>query len=1263
MAKFRKKLKSKGKRWVKGQSSVTNPDSKKYRSQAQINFCKPIFGGTVQNEGKSLLTQNKLKEHDNITNSYGFNKSKPDDVMSHTSASTYKTFETFASDWSSCTNPSFNRLLKNFSSNSYLHKEMLAILAALTEVIKANGGKETSTEYFAALITTLQTTLSNGQDDCEDSVTAMVSLLSMGMKCVPKEVLCTKFGTTTQTLLTTLAKFAESDNNNLLKSVLSCLSLLLRIQEKIVWSHSSTVQVYDAILNFIIHSKPKIRKAAQHAVCAILKSNKDLMHPISGYTATYCTKVLTSGTTASNTTTVLHVLTLLKELMPIFPKKELKPLCEEVLKLMTLNHPLLLSCGFQVFHGLFVSYPSSELVLTSTLNAKLLMALFDYRPTPIDTQPTLAWLAVQQEAYICLSKSDLSLCISQLKRIFKVCIELWVNGNTELLKASGSTLRILIEECIGHATDSTYHQSISVLFNLVTQCLSYQYKNACSQVLHTLSTFFKFYGKCAPSIFLECIKSLGQLRDSNEITFVNELEMTIGAGIKYIGPEYIISDKVIPLKVDDVGEFKRSWLLPVLKDSISNSTLKCYIDHFLPLALKCREMYENALKANDKITAISYDLLESQIWALLASFCSNPSDISTSFRIIARTMGTMLSSRKELRDTILVSLRKLIASVSKNDDVPDDKEQLSYFAKNFLPICLNLYTNPAHGTDEQATRFSALETIKMYLTLSDDEIKEQLFNKCCGMLDNSKDADHTVIESILDIIGVLVPYQSVKTLKSFFDSRISKAKQLKNFKEEKKYFRILEEICSSKSLTCNKFVKKNFENIQNFILSTAQNAAATSRGPRLRCLAHLLDHTDDDNVIQSILTHLPEAVLCCKGSTVNKRCRECAFSLINKMALLAIKVENGLENFLNALSAGLAGSIPMMSCTILALASVLHNRKDEINSIQFETILSNICLLITTGTREVVSSALSFIKVMITSFSDGLMPYLSTILSSLSKMTDDCKRKFRQETKNIYQRLVRKFGTNLIIQMVPNTDVQTHVRLRALNKESERLKRNKEKRTKEKINDKVDVDFSLKTKPKTFEEILAECEEDDELETNLNQIPKAKQEKGRKKKSADNYLHESEDDILDFTEATSNRKILMSKPKSEHNTNIHKLSSVDDSIKTAPDGRLIITDEPQAPTKSGIDEEDVDDNDSDNDMPSKKRLKYTPGGKGIHRPFDKNLEKGRINKQVKKNKMQNEGQGSYNKNKGKKSNGNVRPFSYTDFKSYGASNKKKRKRN
>lgn len=60
----------------------------------------------------------------------------------------------------------------------------------------------------------------------------------------------------------------------------------------------------------------------------------------------------------------------------------------------------------------------------------------------------------------------------------------------------------------------------------------------------------------------------------------------------------------------------------------------------------------------------------------------------------------------------------------------------------------------------------------------------------------------------------------------------------------------------------------------------------------------------------------------------------------------------------------------------------------------------------------------------------------------------------------------------------------------------------------------------------SFEEILAECEDDDELENNLVKKPKAKLEKGRKKKTVENYLHESEDDILDFTEASINRKVL-----------------------------------------------------------------------------------------------------------------------------------------
>lgn len=53
---------------------------------------------------------------------------------------------------------------------------------------------------------------------------------------------------------------------------------------------------------------------------------------------------------------------------------------------------------------------------------------------------------------------------------------------------------------------------------------------------------------------------------------------------------------------------------------------------------------------------------------------------------------------------------------------------------------------------------------------------------------------------------------------------------------------------------------------------------------------------------------------------------------------------------------------------------------DEITSDQFERTLSNVCLLITTGTREIVSSALSFIKVIISSFYNELSPYLPIVV-------------------------------------------------------------------------------------------------------------------------------------------------------------------------------------------------------------------------------------------------------------------------------------------
>ena len=63
-----------------------------------------------------------------------------------------KTFSTWATNWTECTNATFSKVHRYGNSNSALHKEMLAVLAAVTEVIKSQDGNETETEYFAALV-------------------------------------------------------------------------------------------------------------------------------------------------------------------------------------------------------------------------------------------------------------------------------------------------------------------------------------------------------------------------------------------------------------------------------------------------------------------------------------------------------------------------------------------------------------------------------------------------------------------------------------------------------------------------------------------------------------------------------------------------------------------------------------------------------------------------------------------------------------------------------------------------------------------------------------------------------------------------------------------------------------------------------------------------------------------------------------------------------------------------------------------------------
>ncbi|OAD59899.1 RRP12-like protein [Eufriesea mexicana] len=1142
----------KAKRWPKGQSSSSNPETKRHRKQAAWMFFKDPTE-------KSGITKEDLQKHNAIQEiEPQFGKLGLDE--NNWENSTENTIDTFATNYSNCSNISFSRFLNHFQSNSLLHKEMLAVLSAITEVIKQNGGSESSTEYFAALMSTLEALETN------TSIAATLSLL---------------------------------EDYLILRHGIHCLSLLLRVQESATWSNSSTIQVLDAILSFVVHSKPKVRKSAQHGICAILKGS-DIMkgdnppqhHPASQHIAKYCINQIQLSFESGGVTTVLHILTLLKDIFHHFPKAHVKTISESLLKLMTLKNVLLTSCCLQAFHGLFVSRPS-EATLPAQRNAQIITAFYDYQPPATDTQPTLAWLTVMQEAHLNL---------------------LWLSDRSEVISGSSHTMKILFQDCIGkmcenEETIAKYKDIIDQITLLMHKALSYQYLEAWYHILHLIALLFEIAGKAKSPYFIDILRSLADLRDSYNFTSKSDVEYAIGAAIKILGPDRILN--LIPLKAKNTINLKRAWLLPVLKYSLPGGSLIFFVEKLLPIAALCEK------KVNEPAGGKAYELLICQVWAILPSICNNATDVKDNFKNIAKILGTTFTEQKNLRLSIMSALRKLIIKAVE-DDKKEDAFELAKFAKNYLPLFLNVYITKPCGTDEEGQRAAAFDTIKVYLTITNEDLIHELFDRALCKFNEPNDDDFFK-ESIYDIIRLLTTYADTDRLKMFYDMCIPILKESSKVKEQKKAYRFLEEICSSEKPVCKSFIVQHRREMQKLLISAATQVAKPSRGTRLRCLMNLVKVHPQLEKTKFLEAIVPEAVIYLKD--INTKCRTTAYQLLNSIAEKFLENPTHLKDYTTMLMVGLSGVQKYCTASMLALASVTFHYNGSLGVDTVKEILEHACKLVTSPTREIVEAALSYIKVYITVMPSPIVAStLTKLIDALCGMNNDCHRHFRHKVRDILVKLLRKYGMETISMMIPASNIILHKRLKNMNKIEEAKKKNRELRKSREQETDEDGEFSVKRRPKT----------EDEFEGIENEEPRKNKKRTSRKEA---WIQENEE-IIDLIDPAATRNISTTQPESLSSKTIAKPK--DRGFKTAADGRLIITldnekyvdTENKRKKKSLLlhsDSEDDYEDDDDDDLQStvtsqtlnKKRKfsdnfdnnsvksgstsKYQAGGSGIHR--------------------------------------------------------------
>lgn len=88
-------------------------------------------------------------------------------------------------------------------------------------------------------------------------------------------------------------------------------------------------------------------------------------------------------------------------------------------------------------------------------------------------------------------------------------------------------------------------------------------------------------------------------------------------------------------------------------------------------------------------------------------------------------------------------------------------------------------------------------------------------------------------------------------------------------------------------------------------------------------------------------------------------------------------------------------------------------------------------------------------------------------------MTEDCRSHFRLRTRDIFHKLIRKFGCDSITPHVPESDTVTHKRLRNLRKlQSRKKKQRSALREAQEENDSEAEEFIIKAKPRRLEHYL-----------------------------------------------------------------------------------------------------------------------------------------------------------------------------------------------
>ncbi|EKD21403.1 uncharacterized protein L3040_000561 [Drepanopeziza brunnea f. sp. 'multigermtubi'] len=1071
------------------------------------------------------------------------------------------------------------------------------VLSSLEDILKDQKTAQTPTGYFAGLLALLgKATSSAGVN--KELATSVVYLLDVVTPYAPPPLLQSKFSQ----ILTNLAPaltLPEADAP-LLRPSIGCLESLLVAQDSAAWELSHTQigprRAVAGLLNLAMDHRPKIRKRAQDAIMKVLKNpppSVSLDHPAADMCAETSLKSLSDlvaqsrqvkkqkkSETADHEPALIHALQLVKTVASAsggWPAKKIESLCEVLLNISKSSHEYMTMAAFEVFEIIFEGMADET---SSSKLPRLLEVISELRPSQNDSQLLPPWIAVISRGYDVSAQIEPEETFQKLPELFSMISGFLASPAHNIRVSASECLVSFMANCIPDSVlldPSIFDEKVlEKLAKAAMDLLSVKYQSAWMETFNVMGAMFDGLRWRADPILADVVRTIGELRGNESFTGKAEANEIIGKAIRAMGPERVLEILPLNLAKPRAGQPGRAWMLPILRDFVSNTNLQHFRSECVPLS---EVMFSRVLAHGEAEKTMEIKLFETvvqQIWAILPGYCDLPLDLTEAFdQSFAELLANLLYQQADLRTDICKGLQLLVDSnhaivaIEEEEDLvlqsrvskataQKNLDHLSKFASNMLSVLFNVYskTLPHH-------RGYILRSINSYLSIVPSAELMNTFESLTKMLENSlteggvqtqaekqkqkqqNSADkmpptsHTLMDLVITI-SIYLPRESFVPLFNIASVIISKDDDPQL---QKKAYKLIPRLAESP--VGQEALSERNEELQQLLVNSAEQVSAPAKRDRLTAISTLIPFLPNDS-LHFIPGILAEVVISCKE--VNEKARTAAFDLL---VLMGEKIANAtgamiqndkvahmpddtppvpatLEEYFTMVGAGLGGSTPHMnSACITALTRILYHFRESLQQETIAGLVETMDLFLTSNNREIVRSVLGFVKVCIISLpTDMMVPRLQTLVPNLMVWSHEHKAHFRAKVKHILERMIRRFGVEIVNKYCPEEDKKLISNIR---KTKERNKRHKDAA---KAAGEGNDDECVKRKGRfesEYDEALHGSDNDsDGSDVSDNEVLG----KSRKaaKKGGNTYIVEDEDEPLDLLDRKALANISSTKP-------------------------------------------------------------------------------------------------------------------------------------